>query len=144
MQTCVQEQGGVLVILSGTSAVPCNVLTPSTEAKVYAFPPFSPVARSVSVTGSASTAHMQVSNPVVYTIYGISYRPLNGRSKVIVVAMGGQVIVVAMGGSKVIVVAVQSTIQCKVQYQCARVPSGWCSPLESARSSRFRGDILGC
>ena len=61
------------VILFGTSAMLCNVLTPSTEvwrAKSTLFLLHSPV-RSVSVTGSASIAHMQVSNPsyAVYTIY---------------------------------------------------------------------------
>ena len=52
----------------------CNVLALSTEvwrAKSMPFLLPSPVARSVSVTGSASTVHMQVSNLgyVVYTIY---------------------------------------------------------------------------
>ena len=55
------------VILSRTSAVLCNVLTEVWGAKSTP---------SSSVTGSASTAHMQVSNPgyEVYTIYGIAAR----------------------------------------------------------------------
>ena len=51
------------IILSGTSAVLCNVLTPSTEvwrAKSTLFLLPSPVARSVSVTGSAV---LRICNP---------------------------------------------------------------------------------
>ena len=57
--------------VTGIVAMLCNVLTPSTEvwrAKSTLFLLPSPVARSVSITGSASIAHMQVSNPS-YIVY---------------------------------------------------------------------------
>ena len=66
-----------LEMLSGTSAMLCNVLTPRKEVWRAKFTPFllpHPLLGRSSIAGSASTAHMQVSNPsyVVYTIYAKS------------------------------------------------------------------------